>query len=176
MRVRQLGRKLLLIRGRDLDETGYLLESFDRVMAIKGNNSEANAPRLIMSLALFVLICFFLPWLRMSCLGARDSQTGLELTRGGDPVLWLVPLAMVAILGLGLVRFVRRTMPGLFSVVAIIGGGLSTFLMYREQADTIESNGLIGLRWTIWFWLGFVASLGIVASAIRFYANRVRPP
>ncbi|MBS1791704.1 MAG: hypothetical protein JST85_28610 [Acidobacteria bacterium] len=144
--------------------------------SVEQNDSKAGAPRLTLSLAMFVLICFFLPWLQISCLGARDSQTGLALTRGGDTLLWLVPIAMVTILGLGLIRFVRKTMPGFFSAVAMIGGGLSSFLMYKEQAGAVESNGLIGLRWTIWFWLGFVASLGIVASAIRFYANRVRPP
>lgn len=125
---------------------------------------------------MFVLICFFLPWLQMSCMGARDSKSGLQMTRGGDSALWVVPLAMLIIFGLGLIRFIRKTMPGFFSVTAIVGGGLSTFLMYRQRAETVGLNALVEPHWTIWFWLGFAASLGIVASAIRFYASRVRPP
>lgn len=140
------------------------------------NDSEAGAPRLTMSLAMFVLICFFLPWLQMSCMGARDSKTGFQMTRGGDSVLWVVPLAMLIIFGLGLLRVVRKTLPGFFSVTAIVGGGLSTYLMYRQRAETVVLNALVEPHWTIWFWLGFAASLGIVASAIRFYASRVRPP
>ena len=43
-----------------------------------------NARRTTLSLALFVLICFFMPWVQVSCLGAKDSVSGFDLARGGE--------------------------------------------------------------------------------------------
>ena len=57
-----------------------------------------NARKTSVSLAAFVLLCFFLPWVELSCLGVRDSVSGYDLARAGDQLLWLVPLLMVAIL------------------------------------------------------------------------------
>jgi hypothetical protein len=37
--------------------------------------------RVTLSTAGFVLICFFLPWVQVSCLTLRDSASGFELAR-----------------------------------------------------------------------------------------------
>jgi hypothetical protein len=42
-----------------------------------------KARRTALSAAGFVLICFFLPWVQVSCLGAKDSASGFNLARGG---------------------------------------------------------------------------------------------
>lgn len=125
------------------------------------------------SAAIFVLICFFLPWVQVSCLGVKESASGLDLARGGDRHLWFVPLLMLAIIFLGTARFIWKRAPAIFALVSIAGGTLSAWLMYREQSGT---NTLIAAQWTAWFWLAIAASIGIAFAALTFYARQSRPP
>lgn len=57
-----------------------------------------------LSAAVFVLVCFFLPWVQVSCGGFKDSDSDFELAHGGERALWLVPLLMLAMLLLGYIR------------------------------------------------------------------------
>ena len=131
--------------------------------------------RINLSLALFVLICFFLPWVQVSCLGAKDSVSGFELAREGDRVLWLVPLLMLTILALGLAPAISERTPALLALSGMVGGGLSAWLMSHEHGE-VGSAGLVGTFWTAWYWLGLLASLGVAAMALWFYTRRVRAP
>ncbi|MBI1764312.1 MAG: hypothetical protein HYR56_23040 [Acidobacteria bacterium] len=128
-----------------------------------------------LSLALFVLICFFLPWVQVSCLGAKDSVSGFELAREGDRVLWLVPLLMLTVLALGLAPAISERTPALSALSGMVGGGLSAWLMGHEHGE-VGSSGLVATFWTAWYWLGLVASLGVAVTALWFYARRVRAP
>ena len=53
--------------------------------------------RINISAALIVFVCFFLPWEQVSCGGAKDTLNGLDLARHDHPLLWLVPLLMLAV-------------------------------------------------------------------------------
>ena len=53
--------------------------------------------RINISGAVIVLVCFFLPWVQVSCAGARDTLTGLDLARNDHVLLWLIPLLMLAV-------------------------------------------------------------------------------
>ena len=57
-----------------------------------------RARQISVSAAVFVLICFFLPWLQVSCMGIKDSASGFDLARGGSGSLWLISILMVAVL------------------------------------------------------------------------------
>src|SRR5438132_3739656 len=119
-----------------------------------------GAPRITVSLAAFVLICFFMPWLQVSCLGLKDSVSGLDLARRDDPELWLVLAAMLLVLMMGLVPLIWKLAPMLFGMVSIVGGGLSTYVMYREHSRMVPGGGILAAQWTGWFWMGMTASLG----------------
>jgi hypothetical protein len=67
-----------------------------------------RARRTTLSAAVFVLICFFLPWVQVSCAGFKDSESGFDLAHGGDSALWLVALLMLAVLLLGLRQAWRK--------------------------------------------------------------------
>ena len=54
--------------------------------------------RINISAAVIVLVCFFLPWEQVSCGGAIDTLSGLDLARHDHASLWLVPLVMLAVL------------------------------------------------------------------------------
>jgi hypothetical protein len=131
-----------------------------------------DARKVTLSTAAFILFCFFLPWLQVSCAGIKDSASGLDLSRETSPSLWILPLMMLAILGLGLSPSIWERFPALFAITSIVGGGLSAYLMYRERLRRGESSGLIAASWTAWFWLGFVASLLLPAVALSAYSNR----
>jgi hypothetical protein len=131
-----------------------------------------NMRRSTLSLAAFVLICFFLPWVQLSCVGMKDSVSGYDLAREGDQLLWLVPLFMLAILILGLLRFIWERLPAIFALSGTVGGSLSAYLMYRERSMANSSSKIVATQWTAVFWLGFAASLGITTTAFIFYLRR----
>ncbi len=135
-----------------------------------------NAKRTTLGAALFVLICFFLPWVQMSCLGVKDSESGFDLARSGDRALWLVPILMIAVLLLYLRRIVLDRAPWLFSLIGMSSGLISAWLIYRARASAGSSSDLIPTFWTVWFWLGLAASLVVATGALRFYIRRVRAP
>ncbi len=135
-----------------------------------------SARRATLSLAAFVLLCFFLPWAQLSCVGAKGSVSGFNLARGGDKLLWLVPSFMLVIILLGFARFICDKMPAIFALAGTVGGSLSAYLMYHERSSTNDSSTLVATQWTAFFWLGFVACLGIVATAFVFYTKRSRSP
>ncbi|HEX8844740.1 MAG TPA: hypothetical protein VF791_08865 [Pyrinomonadaceae bacterium] len=124
--------------------------------------------RVTLSAAVFVLICFFLPWVQVSCGGVKDSASGFDLARGGDQMLWLVPLLMLAVILLGLMRSWKK-MPTVFALLSMASGLVSAYLLDRERRD---AEGLAGARLTGWFWLGLFSSLVVIISAFMFYLKR----
>jgi hypothetical protein len=129
--------------------------------------------RVTLSAAVFALICFFLPWVQVSCAGLKDSESGFDLARGGERALWLVPLLMLAVILLGLMRAWKQR-ASVFALMSMVSGLISAYLMDRERVDAEQASGIIGAHVTGWFWLGFVASLGVAASAVMFYLKRSR--
>jgi hypothetical protein len=130
-----------------------------------------DARKLTLSLAAFVIFCFFLPWLQVSCAGLKDSASGLDLARETTPSLLIIPLMMLAVLGTGLIRSLWERLPAVFAITSMVGGGLSAYLMYSERLRRGESSGLITAFWTAWFWLGLVASLLVSGMALWFYSK-----
>lgn len=128
------------------------------------------------SLAAFVLLCFFLPWVELSCLGVSDSVSGYDLARAGDTLLWLVPLLMLTIVIVALSRSIWEKLPMVCALAMTVGGGISAFLMYNERSSTNHSPRLVAAQWSVFFWLGFLACLCIVASGFLFYVKRSRSP
>ncbi len=132
--------------------------------------------RVTLSTAGFVLICFFLPWLQVSCLTLRDSASGYELAHREKAVLWLIPAFMLLILLTGLLEVCWKRKPELFALISFVGGGLSAYLMRREHVGGSRMSGIVSAEMTVWFWLGLLASLVISISAVLFYGTRSRSP
>jgi hypothetical protein len=51
--------------------------------------------RVTLSAAVFVLVCFFLPWVQVSCGGVKDTASGFDLARGGDQILRISPDTLI---------------------------------------------------------------------------------
>ena len=135
-----------------------------------------NARKTSVSLAAFVLICFFLPWVELSCLGTRDSVSGYDLARAGERLLWIVPVVMLAILILGLARAIWEKAPMVLALAMTLGGSISAYLMYRERSTTNDSPRLVAAQWSVFYWLGFLACLCMVVGGFVFYVKRSRSP
>ena len=130
--------------------------------------------RINISAAIIVLICFFLPWVQVSC--GRDSEglSGWNLAQEGHPLLWLVPILMLAALVFGLLRGWKEQ-PKLAAIVSVISGTVSALLMNRERMRVVDTSGLIPMRLTGWFWLALISALAVVATAIGLVVRRRQP-
>lgn len=60
-----------------------------------------DSRRITISMALIALICFFLPWVQLSCGASENRLSGIDLARDGHRGLWLIPFLMLAVLTLG---------------------------------------------------------------------------
>lgn len=126
-----------------------------------------------LSLAAFVAICFFLPWVQVSCGGVHDTESGLDLARRGTPMLGLVPLAMLIVFALGLGRDWQRRVLS-FGLASVIGGIASALMIFRQRVDSGQVAGLLAASMTVWFWLSFVAAAAIAIIGLLLIVRR--PP
>jgi dolichol kinase len=124
--------------------------------------------RVTISLALIALICFFLPWVQLSCGASENRLSGVDLARDGHNGLWLIPFFMLAVLFLGLARAYKDRRE-LTAIVSLIAGLVSAYLMNRERMKAEDTSGLIKVGLTGWFWLGLGSTIALViVSALRF--------
>ena len=121
--------------------------------------------RINVSAAIIVLICFFLPWLQVSCAGAHDSLSGFELARNESALLWLVPILMLAVIAFNLMR-AWKAESRVAAILGVICGAVTALLMNRERTRANDTAAVISAQLTGWFWLSLIASVGIVASSI----------
>lgn len=126
------------------------------------------------SFAIILLICFFLPWVQVSCGASHDTATGLDLARDGQGGLWLVPLLTVVLILCGL--RVLRINQMIFGLIALLSGLISLYLMNHERVKFEDSSGLISARLTGWFWVGLIAAIGVVVSGVFGLLRRSRSP
>jgi len=131
--------------------------------------------RINLSAAIIVLVCFFLPWEQVSCGGAKDTLTGIDLARHDHTLLWLIPLLMAAVLVLGLLRRAREN-GQIYSIVSVICGGVTLYLMNDERMKVHDESGVISVQLTGWFWLAFMSSLVVAISALGMLLRKQRGP
>jgi hypothetical protein len=121
--------------------------------------------------ALIALICFFLPWIQVSCGATHDRASGIDLARDGNAGLWLIPLLMVAVLFVSLRLW--KAWRELASVANLLAALITAYLMNRERLKFEDTDGLIQVGITGWFWLGLGSSVAIVIlSAARLLTSR----
>jgi hypothetical protein len=120
-----------------------------------------NNTRVTVSLALIVLICFFLPWVQLSCGASSNRLSGVDLARDGHTLLWLIPLFMLVIL-LGTFARVWQERTRISVLLNMIFVLLSAYLMNRERLRAQNTSGLDAVAVTGWFWLAFVSTIALI--------------
>ena len=130
--------------------------------------------RATISMALIALICFFLPWVQLSCGTSERRLSGVDLARDGHSGLWLIPFLMLVLLFLHLAR-AWKDRHEISALIGLVAGLVSAYLMNRERMRAEDTSGLIAVGLTGWFWLGLCSTIGLVIlSALRFL-KRPRP-
>jgi len=127
-----------------------------------------DSRRATISMALIALICFFLPWIQLSCGKSESRLSGVDLARDGHSELWLIPFLMLAMMVIATLRAWndQRTITALSGLVA---GLVTAYLMNRERVRAEDSSGLVAVGLTAWFWLGIGATIGLsILSSFRF--------
>ena len=127
------------------------------------------------SAAIIVLVCFFLPWVQVSCAGIRDTMSGLDLARDGHGLLWFVPVLMGALILSAILR-IRREQNKAFALTSALCGLVAAYLMNRERLRVHDESGLISAQLTGWFWLGFLSTFTVAISGIAMLVRRQRAP
>jgi hypothetical protein len=126
--------------------------------------------------ALIVLICFFLPWIQLSCGATRETASGVDLARDGSDVLWLIPLLMLALLFFGFAKAWKERQE-LTALVSLVSGLITAYLMNRERLKFEDGSDLIRVGVTGWFWLGLGSSAAIVIlAAFRLLRRKQTAP
>jgi hypothetical protein len=126
-----------------------------------------------LSVSAIVLVCFFLPWVQMSCGGARDSLTGFDLARQDWALLWLIPLLTAAVLIVGLLRRAGEKQRPV-AILSVLVGCVTLFLMNDRRTKINDSAGIISAQLTGWFWLGFISAGAMVVTGIGVFFRRHR--
>ena len=129
--------------------------------------------RINISAAVIVLICFFLPWLQVSCAGAHDSLSGFELARHESALLWLLPILMLAVIAFNLMRAWKQE-SRVAAILSAVCGAVTVLLMNRERMRANDTASVISAQLTGWFWLSLIAAIGIVTSSIGWLLSRRR--
>jgi len=127
--------------------------------------------RINVSAALIVLVCFFLPWEQVSCGGAKDALSGLDLARHDQTLLFVIPLMMLAVIVIGALRRRReKAMP--LVIASLVADGVSGYLMNNQRLRVHDESGLISAQLTGWFWLAFLATLALIVAGIAMLMGR----
>jgi hypothetical protein len=131
-----------------------------------------DSRRAITTGALIVLVCFFLPWIQVSCGATRDTASGVDLARDGSHGLWLIPVLVLLLLFFGSVKAWKERHE-LLALVSLVSGLISAYLMNRERLKFEDGTGFIQVGVTGWFWLGLGSSVAIVIlAALRLLTRR----
>jgi hypothetical protein len=130
-----------------------------------------NTKKLSISAALIVLVCFFLPWIQVSCGSSTDSIAGVDLVREGHNSLWLIPILMLLTVGAGFLRSWREKLD-FGALLGFAAGIISAYLMNRERMRAEDTTALLDVRATAWLWLGLGASIVVaITGALQFLKN-----
>jgi hypothetical protein len=127
-----------------------------------------DSRRATISVALIALICFFLPWVQLSCGKSESRLSGVDLARDGHSELWLIPVLMLVMLVIATARAWENKRE-ISALIGLVTGLVTAYLMNRERVRAEDTSGLVAVGLTGWFWLGLGATIGLtIVSALRF--------
>ena len=153
-----------------------LILSADRCVSNDQGGQQMDNRRVTISMVLITLICFFLPWINLSCGKSESRLSGVDLARDGHSELWLIPFLMLVMLVIGLAR-AWKDMREISALIGLVAGLASAYLMNRERLRAEDTSVLVAASVTSWFWIGFAATIGLVIlSAFRFLRRSKHSP
>ena len=131
--------------------------------------------------ALFVLLCFFFPWIELNLLLASANLSGFQLATGsgptgsnfaGVPSLLLVPLSMVGVVAVLLACSLGQSSAGqhksIASVLLIGAGGISALVILYQYFNLNQelNQNMFGMITQKVFSYSFGSHASLVGSVI----------
>lgn len=132
-----------------------------------------DSRRVTISMALIALVCFFMPWVQLSCGTSENRLSGVDLARDGHRGLWLIPFLMLVAVFFGTMRAWKDRLE-ISALVSLLTGLVSAYLMNRERVRAEDTSGLIAVGLTGWFWLGLGSTIGLVIVGVLRLLKRPR--
>lgn len=132
-----------------------------------------DSRRVTISMALIALICFFMPWVQLSCGTSENRLSGVELARDGHSGLWLIPFLMLVVVFFGTMQ-AWKDRREISALVSLLTGIVSAYLMNRERVRAEDTSGLIAVGLTGWFWLGLGSTVGLIIVGVLRLLKRPR--
>lgn len=140
-------------------------------------NTTKQSPLISRAAAIFIGICFFLPWITVSCSGVEVTASGWELATGvqqdgqavddeqaeGDVKYFIVPVVAIVVLGASFLILSMARM--VYFACGAIGIGFMIWVYTDFQSqiqDAAQQGVVIGLSYEFGWWLtilGFGAVL-----------------
>src|SRR5260370_28483824 len=108
-------------------------------MVCSGVNERKVLRRINLSAALIGLICFFLPWVQVSCAGAKDTMSGLDLARDGQTLLWLVPILLGGLTLLAIFLPLTEKLT-IYSILSALFWGGTVYLINSARLPAHDSS------------------------------------
>ena|SRR5215813_12644055 len=133
-----------------------------------------NLKKIRCTAAVIALICFFLPWIQVSCGSAQDSLSGVDIARDGRNALWLIPLLLVLAIGASLLTRWRRLDFG--ALISFVAGAIGAYLMNRERVHAEDSSALLNVRPTGWLFLGLASLIVVAVTGAIDFLKPTKPP
>ena len=132
-----------------------------------------DSRRVTISMALIALICFFMPWVHLSCGTSENRLSGVDLARDGHSGLWLIPFLMLVVVFFVTMR-AWKDRREISALVSLLAGLVSAYLMNRERVRAEDTSGLIAVGLTGWFWLGLASTITLVIVGVLRLLQRPR--
>jgi hypothetical protein len=64
----------------------------------------------------------------------------------------------------------------IYSLIALISGAVSVYLMNHERTRYTDSGGLVEAKLTLGFWLGLITAIGLIVRGFWMLLRRPRSP
>jgi len=132
--------------------------------------------------AALAILCFFMPWLLVSCGGQTAKVSGWDLAAGttvgagfsaqqipGKPILFLVLLAAVGVIALAYLAYKRGTLMPKMDGYGLIGlGALALLILFISFSGAKEQGAQQGIYVDIEFglWGAVIGYLGAIVGGV----------
>jgi hypothetical protein len=132
--------------------------------------------------AALAILCFFMPWMLVSCSGQTATLSGWELAAGtsvgggfyaqqmeGNPILFLAPLAALGVIAIAYLAYKRGTLTPNSDGYAVIVLGALPLLIFLTSFSGVEAKAAqqgAYVEFQFGFWGAVIGYLAVVAGGV----------
>jgi hypothetical protein len=148
-------------------------------------NTSQTSPLISRAAAIVLFICFFFPWLTVSCSGMEITATGYELATGieeansmgssssgteeqnGEVKYFLIPVLAIVVLGVSFTSMSTARIA--YFAAGVVGLGFMILEMIGYQNDISESRTqgvVVGFSYEMGWWLAMLSLAAFLVAGV----------